>query len=92
MYSFKAGASTVLGVHKKASLPSRPPPLPTALQVSLHGVLALPVASVKAPRGHLALLATDLQVLLAGAGAFLQPSHLDKGYHRRLCMQVCCLL
>ena len=27
-----------------------------------------------------------------GAGAFLQPSHLDKGYHRRLCMQVCCLL
>ena len=79
----------VLGVHKKTSLPSRPPPLPTALQVSLHGVLALPVASV---RGHLALLATDLQVLLAGAGAFLQPSHLDKGYHRRLCMQVCCLL
>ena len=80
----------VLGVHKKTSLPSRPPPLPTALQVSLHGVL--PVASVKALRGHLALLATDLQVLLDGAGAFLRPSHLDKGYHRRLCMQVCCLL
>ena len=82
----------VLGVHKKASLPSRPPPLSTALQVSLDGVLALPVASVKALRGHLALLATDLQVFLAEAGAFLQPSHLDKGYHRRLCMQVCCLL
>ena len=79
----------VLGVQKKASLPSRPPPLPTALQVSLHGVLALPV---KALRGHLALLAADLQVILAGARAFLQPSHLDKGYHRRLCMQVCCLL
>ena len=82
----------VLGVHKKTSLPSRPPPLPTALQVSLHGVLALPVASVKALRGHLDLLATDLQVLLAGSEALLQPSHLDKGYHCRLCMQVCCLL
>ena len=84
----------VLGVHKKTSLPSRPPPLPTALQVSLHGVLALAltVASVKALQGHFALLATDLQVLLDGAGAFLRPSHLDKGYHRRLCMQVCCLL
>ena len=88
----------VMGVHKKASLPSRPPPLPTALQVSLHGVLALPVASVKALQrhvalqGHLALLATDLQVLLAGSEALLQPSHLDKGYHCRLCMQVCCLL
>ena len=45
----------VLGVHKKTSLPSRPPPLPTALQVTLHGVLALPVASVRALLGHLAL-------------------------------------
>ena len=45
----------MLGVHKKTSLPSRPPPLPTALQVTLHGVLALPVASVRALLGHLAL-------------------------------------